>query len=67
LAAEGKKRVLIFCPAFVADCLETLFEVTTELKDEFVAAGGEHVELVESLNNEPKWIETLVKLAKEVV
>lgn len=67
LAAEGKKRVLIFCPAFVADCLETLFEVTTELKDEFVAAGGEHVQLVESLNNEPKWIETLVKLAKEVV
>lgn len=67
LAAEGKKRLLIFCPAFVADCLETLFEVTTELKDEFVAAGGEHVQLVESLNNEPAWIQTLVKLATEIV
>lgn len=67
LAREGKKRVLIFCPAFVADCLETLFEVTTELKDEFVEAGGEHVQLVESLNNNPLWIETLVKMVHEVV
>ncbi|MES2269203.1 MAG: ferrochelatase [Bacteroidota bacterium] len=59
LANEGKKRLLVFCPAFVADCLETVFEVTNEYGDEFKALGGEHVQLVESLNDSPKWIEAL--------
>ncbi|HEY4195335.1 MAG TPA: ferrochelatase [Mucilaginibacter sp.] len=59
LAKEGKKRLLVFCPAFVADCLETVYEVTTEYGDEFKALGGEHVQLVESLNGSPKFIEAL--------
>ncbi len=59
LAKEGKKRLLVFCPAFVADCLETVYEVTTEYGDEFKALGGEHVQLVESLNDSPKFIEAL--------
>lgn len=58
-ALEGKKRLLVFCPAFVADCLETLYEITIEYHEEFVAAGGEKVQLVESLNNDPRWIEVL--------
>lgn len=64
LAAEGKKRLLVFCPAFVADCLETVYEVTEEYGAEFKALGGEHVQLVESLNAEPTWIEALEGLAK---
>ena len=59
LAKEGKKRLLVFCPAFVSDCLETVYEVTTEYGDEFKALGGEHVQLVESLNDSPLWIEAL--------
>ncbi len=59
LAKEGKKRLLVFCPAFVADCLETVYEVTTEYGDEFKALGGDHVQLVESLNDSPKFIEAL--------
>lgn len=62
LAKEGKKRLLVFCPAFVADCLETVYEVTTEYGDEFKALGGEHVQLVESLNDSPKFIEALAKM-----
>jgi ferrochelatase len=62
LAKEGKKRLLVFCPAFVADCLETVYEVTTEYGDEFNALGGEHVQLVESLNDSPKWIDALEKM-----
>jgi ferrochelatase len=58
---EGKKRLLVFCPAFVSDCLETVYEVTTEYGDEFKALGGEHVQLVESLNDAPKWIDALEK------
>uniref|UniRef100_UPI0035BC5DCE ferrochelatase n=1 Tax=Mucilaginibacter sp. TaxID=1882438 RepID=UPI0035BC5DCE len=65
MAAEGKKRLLVFCPAFVADCLETVYEVTTEYGDEFKALGGEHVQLVESLNDSPKWIDALEKMVLE--
>jgi len=64
LAGEGKKRLLVFCPAFVADCLETVYEVTTEYGDEFKALGGEHVQLVESLNDAPKFIDALVQMVK---
>lgn len=63
LAAEGKKRLLVFSPAFVADCLETVYEITVEYHEEFKALGGEQVQLVESLNDNPKFIDALVELA----
>lgn len=59
LAAEGKKRLLVFCPAFVADCLETIYEIGEEYHEEFVEAGGELVQLVESLNDKPEWVDIL--------
>jgi ferrochelatase len=65
LANEGKKRLLVFCPAFVADCLETVYEVTEEYGAEFKALGGEHIQLVESLNDSPIWIDALEKMARE--
>lgn len=64
LADKGKKRLLVFCPAFVADCLETLYEVTVEYGEEFKALGGEEVQLVASLNDNPKWIEAMIGLIK---
>jgi ferrochelatase len=64
LAARGKKRLLVFCPAFVADCLETLYEVTVEYGDEFRALGGEEVQLVSSLNEHPKFIQAVVDMVK---
>jgi protoporphyrin/coproporphyrin ferrochelatase len=64
MAKEGKKRLLIFCPAFVADCLETVYEVSEEYGGEFKALGGEHVQLVESLNDSPLFIEALEGLVK---
>lgn len=63
LAAEGKKRLLVFSPAFVADCLETLYEITVEYHEEFKELGGEHVQLVESLNDDPKFIDALAEMA----
>lgn len=62
LASEGKKRLLVFSPAFVADCLETLYEITVEYHDEFRELGGEHVQLVESLNDHPKFVEALAEM-----
>ncbi|QJW89187.1 ferrochelatase [Spirosoma taeanense] len=64
LVAKGAKRVLAFSPAFVADCLETTIEVGEEYKELFEKAGGQHWQLVESLNDSPIWIETLVDLVK---
>lgn len=64
LAAEGKKRLLVFSPAFVADCLETLYEITVEYHEEFRTLGGEHVQLVESLNDNPLFIDALAGMVK---
>lgn len=58
-AKEGKKRMLVFSPAFVADCLETIYEIGTEYDEIFKEHGGEKITLVESLNDHPKWIEAL--------
>lgn len=55
-AKKGAKRLLVFSPAFVADCLETLIEISDEYQEEFEEMGGEKVDLVPSLNDNPKWI-----------
>jgi ferrochelatase len=62
LAQEGKKSILVFSPAFVADCLETLYEIKVEYEQEFKAAGGEHLQLVQSLNDSPKFIHALKQM-----
>ena len=64
LAKQDKKKLLVFCPAFVADCLETVYEVSVEYNDLFKEKGGEQVQLVESLNDNPKFIEALTGLVK---
>ena len=64
LARAGKKRVAVFCPAFVADCLETLEEIGMRADEDFRAAGGEALRLVPSLNSTPRWVETVVDLVK---
>lgn len=59
LAKEGKKRVLVFSPAFVSDCLETTIEIKDEYEEIFHEHGGEQLDLVESLNDHPTWIAAL--------
>ena len=64
-AKKGAKKLLVFSPAFVADCLETLIEIGVEYQKLFEEHGGEKLQLVESLNDHPLWIETLKKLVME--
>jgi len=59
LVESGKKKVLVFSPAFVADCLETTIEIGYEYKEEFDEAGGEALDLVESLNDNALWIQSI--------
>lgn len=62
LAKAGKKKLLVFSPAFVADCLETLYEIRTEYLELYQEHGGESITLVESLNSEDKWVEAVCDL-----
>jgi ferrochelatase len=67
LAAEGKKHLVVFSPAFVADCLETIEEIGMRAKDQFLAAGGKKLTLVPSLNATPAWADAVVRLARRQV
>ena len=59
LAEEGKRRVLVFCPAFVCDCLETLEEIGAMCQRAFIKKGGELLDLVPGLNSHSKWIDAI--------
>lgn len=59
LGKKGAKKLLVFSPAFVADCLETIHEIGTEYEVLFKEHGGEKVTLVNSLNSSPKWVEAV--------
>ncbi|GJQ62333.1 MAG: ferrochelatase [Melioribacteraceae bacterium] len=61
-AKKGAKKLLVFSPAFVADCLETIIEIGDEYQEIFEEHGGEKVQLVDSLNEDDIWIETLKKM-----
>lgn len=62
---EGAKKVLVFSPAFVADCLETLIEIGVEYQEDFEKLGGEKVQLVPSTNDHPRFIDCLEDLVRK--
>lgn len=65
LAKKGVKKLLVFAPSFVSDCLETTFEIGQEYQKLFKEHGGEKIQLVDSLNAEEIWIESLKKIILE--
>ena len=67
LPKEGVKKILVVCPAFVSDCLETLEEIAVEGKEIFLHAGGEKFEMIPCLNIHPLWVSALAKWVKEYV
>jgi protoporphyrin/coproporphyrin ferrochelatase len=64
LAQAGHKRLAVLCPAFVADCLETLEEIGIRAREQWRGLGGEELLLVPSLNAEPTWIETVARMVR---
>ena len=62
LVAKGVKKLAVACPAFTADCLETIEEISIRTSEDFKAAGGEEVILVPSLNDRDDWVTALHKL-----
>jgi ferrochelatase len=64
LAAKGVKKLFVICPAFVADCLETLEEIGIRARETFTEAGGKELALIPCMNEHPLWIETLEKMSR---
>lgn len=67
LPKEGVKKLLVVCPAFVSDCLETLEEIVMEGRDSFMNAGGESYTAIPCLNTHPLWVKAVAHLINEEV
>ena len=59
LANIGKRRLLIICPSFVSDCLETIEEIGLRGQETFMQAGGRELTRIPCMNEHPLWIDAL--------
>ena len=64
---EGIKKLLIICPAFVSDCLETLEEIAMRGKESFIEAGGEKYTMIPCMNLQPAWVRALEGLVEKSI
>jgi len=65
LPKKGVKKLVVVCPAFVSDCLETLEEIAVEGKETFLHAGGQSFDMIPCLNVHPLWVSAIAKWVKE--
>lgn len=61
---EGIKKLLVVCPSFVSDCLETLEEIAIRGKEDFMNAGGESYEMIPCMNVHPVWVKAVASLIR---
>jgi ferrochelatase len=67
LAQAGIRKILVMCPAFVSDCLETIEEIGMRGRDTFKEHGGKEFALIPCLNEHPHWVNTLEKWGRAFV
>jgi protoporphyrin/coproporphyrin ferrochelatase len=65
MPAEGIKNLLVICPAFVSDCLETLEEIEIRGKESFLESGGKEYAMIPCLNTHPLWVQALAEWISE--
>ncbi|ANI88012.1 ferrochelatase [Arachidicoccus ginsenosidimutans] len=63
---EGIKKLVVVCPSFVSDCLETLEEIDMRGREDFLASGGESYEYIPCMNTNELWVNALVELINEI-
>ena len=63
---EGIKDLLLVCPAFVSDCLETLEEIQIREKENFMKAGGSTYDYIPCMNTQATWVNTVKQLLEEI-
>lgn len=66
LPKQGVKNLLVVCPAFISDCLETLEEIAEEGKEIFLHAGGESFTMIPCLNVNPLWVQALLTWTEQL-
>jgi ferrochelatase len=64
LAKDGVKKLLVICPAFVSDCLETIEEIGLRGRETFLSNGGEELTLIPCLNEHPLWLAALEHMVR---
>ena len=67
LPKEGKKNVLVMCPGFSSDCVETLEEIAIQGKESFIKSGGENFDLIPCLNDRDDHIIMMENLIKRYI
>ena len=65
LPSQGVKKVLVICPAFVSDCLETLEEIEMRGREDFMEAGGHEFTYIPCLNESDAWIGVLQRMVSD--
>lgn len=66
LAQKGVERLVVACPSFAADCLETLEEVHLRGQESFLAGGGKEFVVAPCLNAQPSWVKTVAAISKQI-
>ena len=64
LPNEGVKNLLVICPGFASDCVETLEEINIQARESFIDKGGKNFDLIPCLNDNPDHIKLFEKLVK---
>ncbi len=67
LAEKGIKNLVVVCPSFTSDCLETLEEIGIRARKSFIESGGHQMYLLPCLNNDPQWIQAICSIIQEVI
>ena len=64
LPSEGKKNLLMICPGFSSDCVETLEEIAIQGKESFLKSGGTNFDVIACLNDNEDHIQMMEKIVR---
>jgi ferrochelatase len=67
LPKKGIKNLLVICPGFASDCVETLEEIDIQGRDSFIKSGGKNFDLIPCLNDNQDHIDLFEKLVKKYI
>ena len=67
LPSDGKKNILVICPGFSSDCVETLEEISIQGKEIFLSSGGDNFETIPCLNDSEDHMVLIDHLVKKYI
>ncbi len=67
LPSKGVKNLLVICPGFASDCVETLEEINIQGRESFIENGGKNFDMIPCLNDNSDHIKLFEKLVKKYI